>query len=425
MALYVYPGPFNGGNVDLANSLVTGDVLTADGDGTYSFQPGGAGGAVASVVAGTGISVNSADPANPIVTNTGVRTVTAGTNITLGGTATDPIVNASGALGVASVSAGDATVTIGGTATNPTVAVTGSTFQPLDSDLTTIAGLTATSDNFIQSKSSAWASRTPLQVATDLAGQTPFTAAFQALDADLTTIAGLTATTDNFMQSKASAWSSRTPTQVATDLAGLSPFTGAYQPLDSDLTTIAGLTATTDSFIQSKASAWASRTLAQVQTDIAAVPLSTVTTVGDFIVASGASTVTRIAAGATMTTLQGAGAGVTPVYRANARFITTALTDGATPALDASLGKLFTLLAAGDRVIAVPTNQAAGMSIIIAHTASGANRTLALNTGANGFAFGTDITALTITTSALTDYIGCIWNATLSKWLVISYVKGY
>lgn len=40
--------------------------------------------------------------------------------------------------------------------------------QPLDSDLTTIAGLTATSDNFLQAKSSAWASRTPTQVTADL-----------------------------------------------------------------------------------------------------------------------------------------------------------------------------------------------------------------------------------------------------------------
>ena len=41
-------------------------------------------------------------------------------------------------------------------------------YQPLDTDLTTIAGLTATTDNFIQSKSSAWASRTPAQVTADL-----------------------------------------------------------------------------------------------------------------------------------------------------------------------------------------------------------------------------------------------------------------
>lgn len=41
--------------------------------------------------------------------------------------------------------------------------------QPLDADLTTIAGLTATTDNFIVSVASAWASRTPAQVKTTLA----------------------------------------------------------------------------------------------------------------------------------------------------------------------------------------------------------------------------------------------------------------
>lgn len=40
--------------------------------------------------------------------------------------------------------------------------------QPLDGDLTTIAGLTATTDNIIQSVGSAWASRTPTQVKTAL-----------------------------------------------------------------------------------------------------------------------------------------------------------------------------------------------------------------------------------------------------------------
>jgi hypothetical protein len=40
--------------------------------------------------------------------------------------------------------------------------------QPLDADLTTIAGLTATTDNFIQSKAGAWASRTIAQVKSDL-----------------------------------------------------------------------------------------------------------------------------------------------------------------------------------------------------------------------------------------------------------------
>lgn len=104
---------------------------------------------------------------------------------------------------------------------------------------------------------------------------------------------------------------------------------------------------------------------------------------------------------------------------------TVALVDGATPALDASLGTIFTLSAAGDRTIAVPTNPTIGQQIIIRHFASGANRTLALNTGAGGFRFGTDITGLTATTSGTTDYIGATYNATADKWDVISYVRGF
>lgn len=42
--------------------------------------------------------------------------------------------------------------------------------QEADSDLSAIAGLTATTDNFMQAKSSAWASRTVAQVTTDLQG---------------------------------------------------------------------------------------------------------------------------------------------------------------------------------------------------------------------------------------------------------------
>lgn len=49
-----------------------------------------------------------------------------------------------------------------------TLSVDTGSYQPLDSDLTTIAGLTATSNNIIQSVSSAWASRTPTQVTATL-----------------------------------------------------------------------------------------------------------------------------------------------------------------------------------------------------------------------------------------------------------------
>ena len=101
------------------------------------------------------------------------------------------------------------------------------------------------------------------------------------------------------------------------------------------------------------------------------------------------------------------------------------LTDGATPALDASLGNYFTLAAAGNRTIAVPSNATNGQKIIIRHLASGGARTLALNTGAGGFRFGEDITALTETTSGKTDYIGAIYSSIDSFWDVVGYMKGF
>lgn len=89
--------------------------------------------------------------------------------------------------------------------------------QPLDSDLTAIAALAATTDNFIVAVASAWASRTPAQVRATLA--LVIGTNVQAWDADLDAIAALTATTDNFIVSVASAWASRTPAQVKTTLA--------------------------------------------------------------------------------------------------------------------------------------------------------------------------------------------------------------
>lgn len=104
-----------------------------------------------------------------------------------------------------------------------------------------------------------------------------------------------------------------------------------------------------------------------------------------------------------------------------------ALTDGATVALNSSLGRFFTLSAAGNRTISVPTGSPVhGQEIVIAHTASGGARTLSLTTGSSGaFAFGTTITALSATTSGLTDYITCIYNSTSARWHVVQYVKGF
>lgn len=105
---------------------------------------------------------------------------------------------------------------------------------------------------------------------------------------------------------------------------------------------------------------------------------------------------------------------------------TATLTDGASVPLDASLGDMFVLDAAGNRTIAVPVNpKRDGDRIIIRHTAAGgAPRTLSLTTSTNGFKFTADVPALTTTSSGLVDYIGCIWNASTAKWEVVSYTKG-
>lgn len=63
----------------------------------------------------------------------------------------------------ATITTGTINTLYGYTPANP------ASYQPVDADLTTISGLTATTNNFLVSTSSAWASRTPAQVKTTLA----------------------------------------------------------------------------------------------------------------------------------------------------------------------------------------------------------------------------------------------------------------
>lgn len=104
-----------------------------------------------------------------------------------------------------------------------------------------------------------------------------------------------------------------------------------------------------------------------------------------------------------------------------------ALTDGASVSLDAGTrAPVYRLAASGDRSISVPSNPTDGQKLVIAHVAAGgADRTLSLTTGAGGFRFGTDITVLTATVNGKTDYIGCIYNATDSRWDVVAVAKGF
>lgn len=146
------------------------------------------------------------------------------------------------------------------------------------------------------------------------------------------------------------------------------------------------------------------------------------------LIGEGTSNVAVTSAGLALQPLLSGGASADPSF--NAMTLAQTLVDGATPALDASLvpwwvtGK-YRLAAGGDRTIAVPTNATNGQKIVIEHFASGGARTLALNSGAGGFRFGSDITSLSQTASGKTDYIGCVYNGTDSKWDVVAVTKGF
>jgi len=69
-----------------------------------------------------------------------------------------------------------------------------------------------------------------------------------------------------------------------------------------------------------------------------------------------------------------------------------------------------------------------GDSLILRVIASGAGRTISFLEGGDGtFLFGTSLVALDIseTVQDETDYIGCTWNDSKNRWLLISYSKGY
>ena len=104
--------------------------------------------------------------------------------------------------------------------------------------------------------------------------------------------------------------------------------------------------------------------------------------------------------------------------------VVTGLTDQATITTDAAAGTIFTVTLAGNRTLANPTNSVDGMKRIwrFKQDATG-SRTISLGTD---FRLGTDITAITLTTTAAkTDYMGAIYNGTDAKWDVVAFIKGF
>lgn len=122
-----------------------------------------------------------------------------------------------------------------------------------------------------------------------------------------------------------------------------------------------------------------------------------------------------------------------PAFTGTAMFnrivsVPVVLTDAPTIATDASLGIYFRVTLAGSpRVLGVPTNPIDTQRITweVTQDVTG-TRLLTLASGAGGFAFGTDVTAVTLSTAAnAIDLIAAVYHATRNRWLVVAFGRGY
>jgi len=281
----------------------------------------------------------------------------------------------------------------------------------------------------------------------------------QDLDADLTAIAALAPADDAVIQRKASAWTSRTPAQLKTDLSltkadvGLSavdntadsakPVSTAQaaaiatkQDLDADLTAIAALAPADDALIQRKAGAWTSRTPAQVKNDLVLVKAdvglgsvdNTADTAKPVSIAQAAAIALKQDLDADLTAIAALAPGNGAwIRRSGGTWIADdgvfALTDAATIATDAAAGAVFTVTLAGNRTLGNPTNSRDGMKRTwrFRQDATG-TRTITLG---SDFVLGSNIANTTLTaTAGKVGYLTAMYDSTAAKWHVLAFEPG-
>lgn len=216
-------------------------------------------------------------------------------------------------------------------------------------------------------------------------------------------------------------------THTVADTTGLQTVLDNRQPLDADLTTIAALAPADGSVLARVAGAWSSRTGAQLKTDLALVKgdvgLGNVDNTSDLGKPVSTATQSALDAKAPLASPTFTGTVTAP------RLVTppVVLADAATIATNAALGNHFRVTLGGNRTLGAPTNPVDGQKALWELIQDGTgNRTLALASGTDGFTFGADVTSITLSTAAAKrDFLGAVYVAALSRWLVLAFAKGF
>lgn len=130
--------------------------------------------------------------------------------------------------------------------------------------------------------------------------------------------------------------------------------------------------------------------------------------------------------GALFTNLANITAGAGRIPKANLPLVRpvtiVTLTDAANIATDAALGDHFKVTLGGNRTLDNPTNPTDGQVILFEFIQDGTgSRTITLG---SDFIFGTDVTSVTLTTTASKrDFMVCKYRG--SKWCVLGFSRGY
>lgn len=96
------------------------------------------------------------------------------------------------------------------------------------------------------------------------------------------------------------------------------------------------------------------------------------------------------------------------------------LADGPVIATDASVGGHFRCTLAGDRTLGVPTNPTDGQRALWELTASAAQRTITLATGAGGFELTAGLSVGTVIPSGRTAFLAAIYSTRRIRWTALT-----